>query len=209
MKLLILGATGATGTVVVAQALRRGHEVTAFARHPGTLVEQPGSLRVIQGDVLDPQALVRAIPGHDAVLFCVGPGDTKASTLRATGARNTVLAMAGAGVRRLIAMSGLGAGVTRKNMGFVFDKVLAPTVLRGLLEDQNGLEAAIRKSGLDWIVVRPGEIIDSRPLGAREIAVSLDGSGVTTTIAREDVGRFMLDQLQSDEYLHKAAAIGY
>lgn len=208
MNLIVLGATGATGRMLVGRALERGHRVTAFARHPEKLALEHPELRRVQGDVLAPDSLARAIPGHDAVLLCVGSADRKAPTLRTDAARHTVAAMTAAGVRRLIAMSGLGAGITRKNMGFVFDRVIAPTTLRGLLADQNGLEAAVRMSGLDWILVRPGRMTESAPQDAQP-AISLDGSGVTNSVSREDVVKFMLDQLESDDYLRKPAAIGY
>jgi len=207
MKLLVIGATGATGRIIVDRALVQRHAVTAFARDPEKLGMTHPQLTLAKGDVLDPAALDRVMPGHDAVFLCVGSGTTGATTLRTDAARNTVAAMTRAGVKRLIAMSGLGAGNTRKNMGFLFDKVIAPMRLGGLLKDQNGLESEIRKSALEWVLVRPGQLTDVEP--QRKWAVSFDGTGITTTVAREDVALFMLDQVQGTEYLKTAPAIGY
>jgi putative NADH-flavin reductase len=206
MKLLVIGATGATGKILVDRALAARHDVTAFARNPEKLGTHP-QLTLAKGDVLDPASLDRVVPGHDAVILCVGSGATSGGTLRTDAARNTVAAMSKAGVKRLIAMSGLGAGVTRKNMGFLYDKVIAPIRLGGVLKDQNGLEAEIRKSGLEWILVRPGQMTDVPPV--RKWAVSFDGSGISTSVSREDVALFMLEQVQGNEYLRTAPALGY
>jgi putative NADH-flavin reductase len=208
MKVLVLGSTGATGRAIVEVALLRGHAVTAFARDPQKVTAAHPHLTVVRGDVLDQASLDKAVAGQDAVVFCVGPGAAvKQSTLRTQGARNTVAAMTKAGVSRLVAMSGLGAGVSRASRGFFFDKITAPLVMRGVLEDQNGLEAEVRKSRLAWVLVRPGELTDALAKG--KWAVSLDGSGVTPQVARADVVAFILDQLQSDEFLRRTPAIGY
>jgi putative NADH-flavin reductase len=208
MKVLILGATGATGRLLVERALDRGHQVTAFVRDPRKLVlpEPSPALNVVQGNVMDPAGLDRIMPGHDAVIFAVGPGHNKASTLRTDGARNTVAAMTKAGVQRLIAISGLGAGVTRKNLGFVFDQIQARTTLKGLLQDQNGMESEIRKSKLDWVVVRPGTLLDTPP--TLKCVISLDGTDLQRSVSRADLVHFMLDQLQQNEYVRKPVAIG-
>ena len=70
MNLLVLGATGATGRQVVAQALERGHHVTAFVRNPDRL--RKPLPEVIQGDLADPAAVENALRGRDAVLSALG-----------------------------------------------------------------------------------------------------------------------------------------
>lgn len=207
MKILILGATGATGRILVQGALDRGHHVTALARRPEAVTVRHERLRVVQGDVLQRATLEAALPGHDAVIYAVGSGNMGRSTVRTEGARNVVAAMRAAGVRKLIAMSGLGAGETRKNLGFVMDKIVAPLILGRLLEDQNGLEAAITPSDLDWIIVRPGELRDEPGRGAWKL--SKDGRGLSRGVSRHDVAAFMLDGLASAEHHRQPIAIGY
>lgn len=207
MKILIVGATGPTGQALVHRALVHGHEVTAFAHDPEALTPSDASLRTVKGDVLDPASLASAMPGHDAVILAVGPDGRGPTTLRTDAVNSTIRAMGQTGVRRLITLSGHGAGVTRKSRGVWFDWVLAPTVFRHTLKDQNGLEAALRKSDLDWVVVRPSEMTDDPP--KRKWVVSFDGFGITDKVSREDVAQFMIDQLQSDEYVRKPVSLGY
>jgi len=73
MKLLILGATGATGLEVVTQAIERGHTVTAFVRNPEPLKPFGDRITVICGNVLDSAELAGALIGQDAVLSAFGP----------------------------------------------------------------------------------------------------------------------------------------
>lgn len=72
MKLVILGATGGTGRQLVEQALAQGHAVTAFLRNPAKVTRPHHNLRMVQGNVLDENALEKAIEGQDAVLSALG-----------------------------------------------------------------------------------------------------------------------------------------
>ena len=74
MKLLVLGATGATGKQIVSQALEAGHDVTVFARDPAKAGPERPRLRVIAGDFNDSAALAGAMRGQDAVLSAIGRG---------------------------------------------------------------------------------------------------------------------------------------
>src|SRR5215472_8339517 len=74
VNILIFGATGGTGRVLVEQALAQGHMVTAFARHPSKVRTKHPNLRVAEGNVLDPAAVEAATRGQDAVLSALGVG---------------------------------------------------------------------------------------------------------------------------------------
>ena len=82
MKILIFGSTGGTGRELLKQALDSGHEVTAFARQPAKLNDISGAnLLTIQGDVLSPEAVDNAVPGHDAVICAIGAGAERTWTI--------------------------------------------------------------------------------------------------------------------------------
>src|SRR5215471_4843891 len=102
VRLFILGATGGIGRELIDQALRRQHRVTAFVRSPKKLDAFREGLRVIEGDVLDADALSVAMADHDAVLSALGPPGLGLSTITSDGARATVTAMSAAGIHRLI-----------------------------------------------------------------------------------------------------------
>ncbi|HEY6284905.1 MAG TPA: NAD(P)H-binding protein, partial [Ktedonobacteraceae bacterium] len=78
MKIVIFGAAGATGRIVVERALAQGHEVTAFDRHTAPLTIQHPKLTLIQGDIFNSSQVEAAIVGQDAVISVLGvrPGVT-------------------------------------------------------------------------------------------------------------------------------------
>lgn len=71
-RLLVFGATGGTGRQIVQQAIQQGLVVTAFARDPGKIGLKHENLRVVQGDILQPDTVARAVAGQDAVLSALG-----------------------------------------------------------------------------------------------------------------------------------------
>ena len=83
MKVIIFGATGTVGRLLVEQALSLGHQVTAFTRSPEKFGQPSEKLRVVKGDVLDPGSVERAVAGHDGVLCALGMPPMNPDRLRA------------------------------------------------------------------------------------------------------------------------------
>src|SRR5690348_1092643 len=98
MRLLLYGATGTLGQRVLAEAVDRGHEVTAVARNPDRIQEMPGMTR-LQGDVLDADSVVRSAEGHDAIVSAVGPGHAGDPCFLVEAARCLIAAAERAGAR--------------------------------------------------------------------------------------------------------------
>ena len=106
MKILILGATGATGQLIVRDATASGHHVVALVRAKASS-NLPGA-EVIEGDVRDEEALAHALNGCDAVVSALGTGmGVRDVDLLTVATRALVAAMTRAGVRRLICISAL------------------------------------------------------------------------------------------------------
>src|SRR5271163_2270434 len=105
MKLLILGATGKTGSELVKQAVERGFEVTALVRSPHKVKIKDDRLTVVTGSPLDREILKRVVPGNDAVLSALGHPDLKESYLVTEGARTLIPVMHTSNVRRFMILS--------------------------------------------------------------------------------------------------------
>src|ERR687898_1230717 len=80
VKVLIIGATGGTGRILLDKALEQGHEVTALARNPSAIAPRDYRPRVLQGNALDPDAVEAAVAGQDAVISALGTRRTKPPT---------------------------------------------------------------------------------------------------------------------------------
>jgi len=207
LKILVLGATGGTGRLIVREALARGYDVTALVRSPETGKDLKGA-RLIVGDARDDTALREALKGQDAVVSALG---TPASpfrdvTLLSTATRTLVRAMKAAHVSRLVCITGMGAGDSAGHGGVLFDRLIFPLLLRKVYADKNRQEAIVSDSGLDWVLVRPA-VLNDKP-GRDTVRALTDLSDFHGgTIARDDVAKFVLDQLRDDAWLHRSPLI--
>ncbi|RVV97167.1 NAD-dependent epimerase/dehydratase family protein [Mesobaculum littorinae] len=202
-RVLVLGATGGTGKAIVRRLSELGHQPVAMVRSP----EKARDLEAVtvEGDARDPAALDRAMAGVDAVVSSIG---TPASPIRevtvlSTATKALVDAMKRQGVRRLVAITGMGAGNSRGHGGSVFDRIIMPLMLRKVYADKDRQEAVIRDSGLDWVIVRPSVLNDKPGHGAARALLDLSKFH-GGTIARSDVADFVVDQIDSDTFLGQA-----
>jgi len=121
MRLLVPGASGGVGRLLVEQALARGHVVTAQTRRAAKLAELAGRVRILEADPLDAAAIGRAVEGQEAALYALGTDRFGPTTFFSDSTRILLEAMARSGVRRLVAITGVGAGETRGHGGFWYD----------------------------------------------------------------------------------------
>src|SRR2546430_14761247 len=105
MKIVIFGAAGGTGRDVVEQALAKGHEVTAFDRHPEALTIEHPKLKIIQGDIFNEAQVEDAIKGQDAVICVLGVKPTTTIPVCSVGTEHIIAAMQKTGVKRFICQS--------------------------------------------------------------------------------------------------------
>lgn len=208
MKLIIFGASGATGQHLVQQALAVDHIVTAFARQPDSILAAPApNLTVVQGDVFDGVAVSRAIAGHDAVLSALGARNLGRSSLLEVGIRNILAGMKNNGVQRIIVLGASGAvpgaaqhqGIAAR----LFLRIVENTVLREPFRSQRDQERLLATSEALYTIVRPPRLLNRPAIG--HYRVQQDGlprGGLT--IPRADVAEFMLRQLTDATWIRKA-----
>jgi len=207
MKLLVFGATGGTGRALLDQGLAQGHQMTAFVRNPAALEPRAG-LTVVQGDVTDAAAVRQVVDGHEAVLSALGPRGGQYGVLPG-GIRNIVAAMGEAGIRRLIHVSSFGVGDSLAQMGWVARQVFVPLFLRKALDEKEIEEEIIRGSDRDWIIVRPGGLVDGPRTGVYRCITDQREKINQPRIARADVADFMLRNLTDEQFLRRAVGLTY
>lgn len=170
MKLFLIGVTGGTGKALLAQALARGHEVTALARRPEVIVSAP-HLNVVKGDATDRETVVRYLRGHDAVLSALGPGGRSLAptTLYSESARIILEAMRETGVKRLIGVT--SGGVVDGGEPFWY-RLIKPR-FKHVYGDMKLMESAVMGSDADWTLVRPAYLTDARRTGRYRTVIDL------------------------------------
>lgn len=206
-KILVLGATGATGRLIVNQAAARGYDVTVLVRSAEKARDITGA-KLIVGDARDETALRAALKGREAVVSALGTpvSPFREVTLLSTATRALVSAMKAEQVSRLVCITGMGAGDSAGHGGFIADNVIFPLLLKKVYADKNRQEAIVSDSGLDWVLVRPS-ILNNKP-GRGSVRALTDLSGFHGgSIAREDVATFVLDQVRADTWLHRSPLI--
>jgi putative NADH-flavin reductase len=206
-KILVLGATGGTGRLIVEQAVARGHEVAVLVRSAEKAKNLKGA-KIIVGDARDEAALRQAVKGREAVVSALGTPASpfKEVTLLSTATRALVKAMEAENVSRLVAITGIGAGDSAGHGGFLFDKLIFPLLLRNVYADKDRQEAIVKNSGLDWVLVRPSVLNNKPGRGTIKAIEDLsDFHGGSTS--REDVAKFVLDQVSADAWLRRSPLI--
>ena len=205
MKIFVLGATGGTGRLIVRDAVANGHSVVALVRSTAR-ADLPGA-DLIKGDARDEGTLGRALNDSDAVVSALGTGmGFREVSLLTVATQALVTAMKRTGVRRLVCISALGVGDSRRHGGFVFDRLFQPLLLSHAYKDKERQEAAIRASSLDWVVVRPAQLTNDPARGSVRAATDL-ASVNGGKIARADVAKFVVEQLTSDIWLRRTPVL--
>lgn len=204
MNILVLGATGGTGRQVVAEALARGHKVTAVIRRIDHGLPNHAHLRTLSLAHADVGALRGACSGHDIVISALGPNQKGAVTTCTDWAATTVEAMQLEGVRRLIAVSAYGANETRNNLS-LYCTLLWGSVPHKML-DKETMEGIISASDLDWTIVRPPTLTKAGGRGTYRAGPELPIS-VISRIDRADLARFILDQADADGFVRQCVTV--
>ena len=198
-KVLIIGASRGIGLETVRAALRAGHRVRALARSAARMPIQDANLDTVSGDALDRDTIRDALQDVDVVIQTLGVNFApklifEGTTLFSDSTRILVDAMKVAGVKRLIAVTGLGAGDSRGHGGFIYDAVVFPLLLKRVYDDKDVQEWIIRSSGLDWTIVRPG-LLTNRPATGRYRVLTASKDWQFGAISRSDVADFLVQQI--------------
>jgi uncharacterized protein YbjT (DUF2867 family) len=200
MNLVVLGATGGTGRLVVAQALAAGHTVTALVRSPEKLTLRNPNLRVIPGQPTDPSAVSHALDGADAVISTLGGNGSVISE----STRAIVEAANMAGVSRVVVLSSFLVERDRLNP---ITRLLTGLAMGSMIKDKSAGEKALRDSDLDWTIVYASGLTDG-PAGG-SVVVLTEGSrwSLSHRIARTDVAAWLVQEATSPQTSRRTLSI--
>jgi len=208
MRVLIIGASKGIGLETTRQALAAGHRVRAFARSADAIRLQDARLDKFRGDALKAADVEAALVGVDVVIQAlgVGFGDLfRPVRLFSDATRVLVRAMEAKGVKRLIAVTGFGAGDSREAIGLL-QSLPFSLVFGRAYDDKSEQERLIRQSSLEWTIARPGVLTDGRRTGRPKILAD-PSQWRNGMIARADVADFLVRQIEDRTYLRKAPVL--
>lgn len=211
MKVVIFGATGLSGKVILAEALSQHHHVTILVRNAQAVTMQDKNLTVIAGSVLDRNTVNTVLKNQDAVIQTLGvggKGDGKPTTFVSDANKIIMEEMEKTNVKRLIAMSNIGAGNSLAFIPWFFRKLILPYFMKWLqviVDDKNRMEPMIMSSNLDWTIVRSAGMVDKPAKG--NVNDTLTGKGLKFTVTLADLAKFMVAQLKDKKYIKQAPSV--
>jgi putative NADH-flavin reductase len=202
MNVALIGATGRTGRLVLAELRGRGHQVTVLVRDPTKLGDPGPGVRVVVGSSTDPTAITDLITGTDAVISALGP-TAKEADLHTRTAQILAARMPEQGVTRLIGISGAGIEVPGDQKGTKDRAISAVIRLLGgaVAKDKPAEYQALADSTLTWTLARPPRLLDTPATGRIGHNPHTPGHW---SIPRADLATFLVDVLEQHLYPHQA-----
>jgi putative NADH-flavin reductase len=209
MKIALIGATGFVGTPVVAELLRRGHQVTALVRNPAKLEARP-QLTAKALDAYDPDAVAAAVKGHDAVISAFNPGwDDPALYERfMKGSQAIVAGVEQSGVKRLLVVGGAGSLFVAPGVQLVdtpeFASHVPANVVPGAKAARDALSAMRGNATLDWTflsppaLLAPGERSGSYRVGGEELLMA---GAAPAGISAADLAVAIVDEIETPRHV--------
>jgi putative NADH-flavin reductase len=209
-KLIVFGATGGTGKLVVEQALNAGYVVTVVVRNPAAFDLQHAQLKIFTGDVLVPSTLKAALSGQDIVVSCLGMRNTGPTQLYSQGVRNIIEAMQRENVNRIICLS--AAAVIIPPRGSAIMKFVVKYILQRIFKysyaDMLLMEEMLRGTNLNWTVIRPPRLIDGKKKGVYRSSIN-EPLKHPSKISRADLADYIVNHLSDDATFKGLAEVSY
>ncbi len=208
MQVLIIGASHGTGLETATQAVAAGYKVRAFARSATGMALSDPKLEKFRGDALQSVDVQAALVGVDVVIQTLGVrlGDLfRPVDLFSKATRVLITAMKAQGVKRLICVTGFGAGDSRASIGLL-QRLPFQMVFGRAYEDKSLQERLIKDSGLEWTLARPG-VLTSGPRTGRYKVLSEAAQWRNGIISRSDVAEFLVRQIVDQTYVRKAPVL--
>ena len=203
MNIVLIGATGAIGSRVLDEALRRGHTVTAVTRDPKKVEARPG-MTVRAGSTSDGPGLTQVVKGHDAAVVSVKWNENDITRV--------IDVIRKAGVKRCLFVIGAGSLLRkdgRTHLEHMADKGIQPPTSKPA---SVAFEEIKKVTDLDWTAIspsasiQPGERTGKFRLGRDQLVENDKGE---SRISREDFAIAILDELEKPKHVKKRFTAAY
>ncbi|MFF3212090.1 NAD(P)-dependent oxidoreductase [Streptomyces sp. NPDC002886] len=203
MRITVFGASGSVGSVLVPEALRRGHEVVAVTRTPARIALRHPRLTVAVAELDQPSALEKALAGARAAVITLG------DPVCDTGTRAVLAAMRNTGVERVEVLTGFGtSAISRRELGPAMRGTVGAVrlLVRTGFRAKERQDAFVRASGLTYTIVQPPTLTSGPATGTYRHG-DYPGRSILGRISRADLADFMLDNLEQDRYLDQSVYV--
>jgi uncharacterized protein YbjT (DUF2867 family) len=215
MKILILGATGRTGSLLLKEAINEGYVINVLLRDKNKLQISSPLLTVFEGTPTDKETLLPAMQGCQAILstlnisrisdFPWAPLRSPENLLSAS-MKNIIELANQSNIKRIIITTAWGVNETKKDIPAWFRWLIDHSNIGYPYRDHEMQENLLKQSTLSWTAVRPVSLTNS--VKNKNVQVSINNSPKPgLTISRQNVARFMIKVLQEDLYVKQAPTV--
>ncbi|GAB2902784.1 SDR family oxidoreductase [Microbulbifer echini] len=185
MKILVAGAKGDIGQILIKKLVARGCKVAGMVRKESQLEDlRRAGVRPILADLTNQASLNSAVKGQDVVIFVAGSKGKALESVDRDGAIHLCDATKAAGIQRFILLSSIFAGSPEKG----------PEKIQPYLKAKHAADVYVQKSGLDYTILRPGALTDSSGTGAIRIDDSFED--FDAQVSRTDVAEVIATSLE-------------
>jgi nucleoside-diphosphate-sugar epimerase len=207
MNILIFGASGRTGSLLVNQALQQNHHVTAFVRPSSRIIDFHPNLEIVKGSLKDKKFLRKVLKDKEAVLSTLGVSKTLHHDPEVIeGISNIVNAASAEETPRFIYESVFLVGSKAHEFSFFANQILR-RIIRHEVEDHQIKEDLICKGLNNYTIVRPVRLTNVPFSGKFYHGTSITSNEFLPSIGRADVAHFMLQQLKETTYLNQCVRL--
>lgn len=207
MTLTIFGSTGMVGKQLVQEALLLGYTVKAFGRNVFTShFAENKNLHLIQGALFDEKEVSDALKNSDAVISVLGGKTDAGDRTRSLGMKNIVLQMKKNGLKRIIAVGGIGV-LNTPNDTLIMDEENYPKEYLPVSKEHLKAYETLKASDLDWTFVCPPNIIDAEVTGIFSSSADYPPEPNQYSIKSGDLALFILSELNKNKFVHKKVGI--
>lgn len=207
MTIIVFGATGMMGKEVVKQALYNGNTVKAFGRNIFTEgLPDDDKLELIQGALFDEGEVYKAIKGCDAVVSVIGGATDGADKTRSLGIKNIVKQMEKAGIKRIVALGGVGV-LDAADGKLIMEAEDFPVQYYAVSAEHKKALEFLQTGSLDWTFVCPPMIVEAPPTGVFHVAANQLPEPNSFKINSGDLALFMLKEMGQNAFVHQRVGI--
>ena len=210
MKVFLFGATGGTGKEVLTKLLEEKHQVIVLARNPDVLNLTNNNLKIVKGNIYNPENYQDELNKCDLVISTLGTGTSRKPTeIYSKGGQNIIDAIRKANIKRLITLTASAFDPTDPGTkNFIVQYIIHP-LFKNIYSDMQQWETILENSkDIAWTIIRPSRLTNGPEKGNYRVQINHCPKG-GGKISRKDLADFITRQIHSDKYTHKKVAIAY
>jgi len=210
-KIIIFGASGRTGKQVVREAFNAGYEVSVVVRDSKDYIINNTQIKIIIGDVFQPETFEQALYGKDAVISCLGIKKRLPAVVYSEGITNIMHSMQKAGVNRLMCITSSAEDMPENSSlltKFILNQILGRFFNYYYYADNKLMESILRDSNLNWTLIRSPRLLNGLKTGNYRTSIN-EYLTHPTSLTHNDLADYIIYYMDDEKIFKSRVEISY